>query len=154
MPLEDPRAQRLRQAMGEELDPRYADRQWLFEELAARDENPAGHIDPQTVISTFLVLDAAGTAAGHGILRDLRGEPEIKRLFVVPEARGKGAAGVLMQALEDRARATGAPRVILQTGDRQPEAEALYLKRGWSPIPIYWPYLEMDFSRCYELTLA
>ncbi|MCT1607947.1 GNAT family N-acetyltransferase [Nesterenkonia massiliensis] len=80
--------------------------------------------------------------------------PEIKRLFVVPEARGKGAAGVLMQALEDRARATGAPRVILQTGDRQPEAEALYLKRGWSPIPISWPYLEMDFSRCYELTLA
>ncbi|MCT1607946.1 hypothetical protein M3B43_11590 [Nesterenkonia massiliensis] len=37
VPLEDLRAQRLRQAMGEELDPRYADRQWLFEELAARD---------------------------------------------------------------------------------------------------------------------
>ncbi|GAA5224548.1 GNAT family N-acetyltransferase [Membranihabitans marinus] len=140
--------------MAEELDPRYADRQWLFEKLASREENPAGHIAPQTVITTLLVLDAEGTAAGHGILRDLGGEPEIKRLYVVPEARGKGAAGVLMQALEDHARATGAPRVILQTGDRQPEAEALYLKRGWTPIPIYWPYREMDFSRCYELTLA
>lgn len=69
---------------------------------------------------------------------------------MVPEARGKGAASTLMDALEEAARATGAPRLILQTGDRQPDAEALYQKRGWQRIPIYWPYIAADYSRCYE----
>lgn len=153
VPMNDPRAEELRQAMNEEIGPRYADREnGDLSRLEGRTDHPAGHITESSIIATVLVLNEAETV-GHGILRDLDGTPEVKRLYVKPSARGTGAAGVLLKGLEDAAVVTGASRVILQTGDRQPEAEALYRKHGWHRIPIYPPYLAAEFSRCYEKTL-
>lgn len=154
VPVDDLRAEALRQAMNDELMPRYADRPNAdLSRLEGRTDHPAGFIAPETVIATVLILDDGDVALGHGMLRDLTGEPEIKRLYVTPEARGSGAANLLMQTLEDAARANSSRRAILQTGDRQPEAEALYRRRGWTRIPIYPPYLSVEFSRCYEKSL-
>ena len=60
-----------------------------------------------------------------------------------------------MLELERIARSADVRRLILQTGDRQPEAVGLYEALGYTPIPIYDPYAEtMPFSLCFEKTLV
>jgi GNAT superfamily N-acetyltransferase len=105
-------------------------------------------IDPAHIVVTVLVTDAAGRPVGHAALRDLGGDLEVKRVFIAPEARGKGASRAVMAALEDIARRRGARRLILQTGDRQPDAVALYERIGYRAIPIYPPYDAIAFSIC------
>ena len=65
---------------------------------------------------------------------------EIKRMYAVPEVRGTGIAAELLAALEDSARASGMHRVVLETGERQPEAIKLYTKQGYTRIANYGHY--------------
>ncbi|MFD8963110.1 GNAT family N-acetyltransferase, partial [Streptomyces anulatus] len=60
------------------------------------------------------------------------GDAEIKRMFVIPEGRGKGLARRMLAALEEDARAAGRLRMVLETGDQQPEAIALYESSGYT----------------------
>ena len=60
-----------------------------------------------------------------------------------------------MAELETLARAGGAKRLILQTGDRQPEAVDLYERTGYERIEIYEPYVTaFAFSLCFEKQLS
>lgn len=59
---------------------------------------------------------------------------EIKRMYVVPPARGRGVGRVLLEALEDAARKLGYRKVRLDTGPRQPRAERMYRLAGYRPI--------------------
>ncbi|MBK0297397.1 GNAT family N-acetyltransferase, partial [Bacillus sp. S34] len=64
------------------------------------------------------------------------------------------AATALLAEGEQVAREQGAERLILQTGDKQPEAVALYEKTGWTRIPVYEPYAAtMPWSFCFEKAL-
>jgi GNAT superfamily N-acetyltransferase len=63
--------------------------------------------------------------------------------------RGHGVATALLDAIDAEARRFGAPRVILHTGDRQPEAVARYARHGYQPIPVYEPYLGMPGAHCF-----
>ena len=56
---------------------------------------------------------------------------EVRRLWVDPDQRGQGIARRLMAALEDTARHLGLFSLRLVTGERQPEAVALYHATGW-----------------------
>lgn len=59
-----------------------------------------------------------------------------------------------MSALEKLAIQAGAHRLILQTGNKQPEAVALYRKLGYTPIPVYAPYdTAIPFSSCFAKQL-
>ena len=62
---------------------------------------------------------------------------EIKRMYVVPQARSRGHARRLLYALEDAARELGYRRVRLDTGRLQPHARALYESEGYRSIPDY-----------------
>jgi len=112
---------------------------------------PTG-VDPADVLVT-LVGYAAGRPVAHALLRRLGDEIEIKRMFVSPAARGLGAADALMAALEDEARAVGAARIILHTGDRQVAAVRAYRRHGYTPIDVYEPYVGMPASLCFEKVL-
>jgi GNAT superfamily N-acetyltransferase len=87
----------------------------------------------------FLVgySDSGEPLCGGGVKRLGEGLAEIKRMFVVPAARGQGLAGELLTALEDAARALGYARVRLDTGAKQPRAERLYRRAGYAEIPDY-----------------
>ena len=87
----------------------------------------------------FIVgFDEEGNAlTGGGVKRLEAGLAEIKRMYVVPEARGRGIARQLLVALENAARALGYERVRLDTGPKQPHAEALYRSAGYVEIPDY-----------------
>ena len=85
---------------------------------------------------TFLVgRDDDGTVlCGGGVKRLDDDVAEIKRMYVIPEARGRGLARELLAALEDAARDLGYARVRLDTGPEQPTAERLFRAEGYAEI--------------------
>ncbi|MCW2996019.1 MAG: GCN5-related N-acetyltransferase [Conexibacter sp.] len=83
----------------------------------------------------FLVVFEDGVpVAGGGLKRLGAGACEIKRMFVVPDARGRGHASRLLQGLEDEARRLGYAIARLDTGKHQPAAQAMYERAGYAPI--------------------
>jgi GNAT superfamily N-acetyltransferase len=109
-------------------------------------------IEPSTVVATVVAYDDDGPV-GHACLRELDGELEIKRMYVVPTRRGAGIADELLAAMEDAAREEGARRVIIHTGDRQLAALKFYDRHGYTPIPVYPPYEDVAYSLCFEKIL-
>ncbi|MGX2995237.1 GNAT family N-acetyltransferase [Streptomyces sp. JNUCC 64] len=82
------------------------------------------------------------------------GDAEIKRMYVTPEARGRGLARRILAALEDDARAAGRTRMVLETGIIQPEAIALYESSGYEPCDKFGLYRDSPLSRCYAKPLT
>jgi GNAT superfamily N-acetyltransferase len=62
------------------------------------------------------------------------GACEIKRMFVVESARGRGVARELLEELEARAIELGYSVVRLDTGPRQPGAQRMYERAGYVAI--------------------
>jgi GNAT superfamily N-acetyltransferase len=97
---------------------------------------------------TFLVgFDDDGAVVCGGGLKRLDDEAaEIKRMYVVPAARRRGVARMLLRALEDAARDLGYSVVRLDTGPLQAHAQAIYESEGYraignfndNPVAAYW----------------
>ncbi|KIH98406.1 acetyltransferase [Streptomonospora alba] len=95
-----------------------------------------------------------GEVVGCGALRRLDEHTfELKRMYVVPDRRGRGIGAALLHALEDAGRERGARRMRLETGVEQPEAMRLYERCGYSRIPLYGPYVGCAASVCYGIDL-
>lgn len=91
----------------------------------------------------FLVAEVDGRPVGCGAWRVLRPDvAEIKRVYVDPAHRRRGVAEVVLDALETSAARAGLRSVVLNCGDRQPEALALYVWAGYTPAPGYGVYAE------------
>ncbi len=75
---------------------------------------------------------------------------EIKRMYVSPESRNKGIATKILSELEHWAGELSYARCILETGKKQTEAIALYKKNGYTLIPNYGQYAEVENSLCFE----
>jgi GNAT superfamily N-acetyltransferase len=60
---------------------------------------------------------------------------ELKRIWTDSRYRRQGHAKALLAELEAEIAARGYRNVYLTTGDRQPEAEALYLSTGYVRLP-------------------
>ena len=145
VPCDSEEARRLLAALDEDLLRRYP-------EDAIHRLHPGEGEDPGV---TFLIARVDGRAAGCGALRRLDPDVgEIKRMFVVPEFRGRGIARRILAALESEARRAGHSRVRLETGTRQPEAIALYRSAGYAEIPAFGEYVGNHFSVCFEKSMA
>ncbi len=113
---------------------------------AAYPEPGATHfrLDPAEVSGrngAFLVARRGGAPSGCGAVRRIEeGVFEIKRMYVVPDSRGRGVGRAILDALEGEARRLGARRVVLETGTRQTAALALYERAGYAVIPPYGEY--------------
>ncbi|MFI9806338.1 GNAT family N-acetyltransferase [Streptomyces sp. NPDC052301] len=81
------------------------------------------------------------------------GDAELKRMYVVTEARGRGLARRMLAALEEDARMAGRVRMVLETGTKQPEAIALYTSSGYEPCTKFGYYRHYEDSRCYAKRL-
>lgn len=97
-----------------------------------------------------VLLDGEVSAAGGGFRRHGEGVCEVKRMWTNPAYRRRGLAQRVLSVLEREAAAAGYHRVVLETGNRQPEATALYEGRGYTRIPVYGPY---PLARAYALDL-
>ncbi|MFE9373827.1 GNAT family N-acetyltransferase [Streptomyces sp. NPDC006711] len=92
-----------------------------------------------------------GQEANEENYRD--GDAELKRMYVIPEARGQGLARRILATLEADARAAGRTRMVLETGDKQPEAIALYVSAGYEPCEKFGHYRTYESSRCFAKPL-
>ncbi|WP_329181142.1 GNAT family N-acetyltransferase [Streptomyces sp. NBC_01477] len=99
----------------------------------------------------FAVARIGGAAVGCLGVRALdAGTVELTRMFVVPEARGRGVAGSLIELAEGLARGTfGARAVRLDTRADLVEARALYARHGYREIERYndSPYADHWFEK-------
>jgi len=85
---------------------------------------------------TFLVgFDEEGVPVCCGGIKALTDDIcEIKRMYVVPEARRTGLGRRLLSGLEQAARELGYAIARLDTGPRQGHAERMYRDAGYEPI--------------------
>ncbi|MET8030150.1 GNAT family N-acetyltransferase [Streptomyces avermitilis] len=81
------------------------------------------------------------------------GDAELKRMYVIPAARGLGLARRILAALEDDARAAGRMRMVLETGDKQPEAISLYASSGYERCAKFGYYRFHELSQCFAKAL-
>jgi GNAT superfamily N-acetyltransferase len=131
LPYDDPLAQYLVERVQQEYVVRYGG-----PDAAVVD--PAEFLPPDGL---FLVAEVEGVPAGCGAWRALpSGEAEIKRVYVEPAFRRLGLARLIVAALEDGARRAGRGSVVLNTGQEQPEALALYAQLGYSAVAGYGIY--------------
>lgn len=145
--LDDPRVVALWQEFDAELEQLYG---------APDIQAPVG---PDGVVASLLALADGGEPVGTVLVRwshhhpDTPGTVEIRRLYVRPRHRGHGHARVMMGAIERAAFRVGATRLVLGTGEAQPEAIALYEGIGYSRIPPFGIYTNYPRALCMAKSL-
>lgn len=90
----------------------------------------------------MIAVDGEVTVAGGGFRRHDATTCEVKRMWTHPARRRRGLASLVLSALEEAAAEAGYARLILETGPLQPEAAAMYERRGYHRIPPFGPYDE------------
>ena len=91
---------------------------------------------------------------GCGAIKEYTADTmEVKRMYVPLQRRGQGIASLILQELEKWCRELNYNKCILETGIRQPEAIRLYEKNGYTRIPNYGQYANVDNSVCFEKSL-
>jgi GNAT superfamily N-acetyltransferase len=99
----------------------------------------------------FFVLRTNETAAGCGGIQVFgTAYGELKRMFVRPQFRGLGYGKLLLDHLEDHARAHGVGLLRLETGIHQEAAIRLYEQVGFRRIPPFGAYVEDPLSLFFE----
>ncbi len=152
VPSAHPDASRLVEEVQQEYVVRYG----------GRDDTPLDPAMFEDPTGSFFVgyLDGEPVATGAWRLRfDVEAlgssrTAEIKRMYVVPSARGRALARAMLAHLESTARAAGAAVMILETGNAQPEAIALYLSAGYTAIPGFGHYAWSPDNRCFARSLG
>ncbi len=86
----------------------------------------------------FFVIESDGQViGGAGIAPLLGGEPgvcELRKMYLLPEGRGKGWGRQLLQKCLDAARKLGFSICYLETVNRMDRAQRLYLAAGFQPL--------------------
>jgi GNAT superfamily N-acetyltransferase len=75
-------------------------------------------------------------------------------MFVEPELRGKGIASAIVKELERWALELGYNSIILETGNKQPEAINMYHKLGYQDTEKYGQYEDAVLSVCMKKQLG
>jgi putative acetyltransferase len=102
-------------------------------------------------IKHVVVAYEDGKAVGCGAIKEFSPDTmELKRMYTLPETRGKGIATKVLAELEKWAAELSYEKCVLETGKRQPEAIALYKKNGYKIIQNYGQYVGVENSVCFE----
>lgn len=89
-----------------------------------------------------------------GALKRLNNEQaEIKRMYTSPKARGRGFGRQILNGIIKCGRIEKYQQIVLETGDLQAEAIALYESVGFKRIPNFGYYVGIENSWCYGLKL-
>ena len=85
----------------------------------------------------FVVTDGARVIGGGGVAPLEHGDGatcELRKMYFLPEARGRGAGAALLSRCLERARAFGFTTCYLETLARMDAARKLYARFGFKPL--------------------
>lgn len=118
----------------------------LGEDQATYDQfNNVTHID------TALVLYEDGLALACGCFKNLNNETaEIKRMYVLKNARSKGLSKKILTELENWAKELNIKTLLLETSVHFKVARALYTSFGFYKISNYGSYEHLQDSFCMQ----
>ena len=134
----------LRQAQRDEIAVRYG----------TPDSEPGPAPTGDDIAAFYVAFNDQGEPLGCGGLRPLNdSEGEVKRMFVTPSSRGTGTAAAILERLETSARDRGWIRLLLETGDQQPDAIRFYTREGYERVPNFGYYAGVEESRCFAKEL-
>ncbi len=130
----------------------------LDADLAIRDGEEHGfyaQFNKIALINHVIVAFENETPVGCGAFKPFsENSVEIKRMFTPPEMRGRGIASAILDGLENWAAELGFEKSTLETGKKQPEAIALYLKNGYRAVPNFGQYIGVENSVCFEKAIS
>jgi putative acetyltransferase len=106
--------------------------------------------------ANVIVCYENGKPVGCGCFRltDDKSVVELKRMFVVENARGQGLGKKILEELENWAKELGHSVILLETGDKQIEAVEMYKKYGYTIIENYGEYKEIESSICMKKAIG
>jgi GNAT superfamily N-acetyltransferase len=108
-----------------------------------------------TDLPTVIIAYANNIPVGCGCFKIYdESTVELKRMFVEPELRGKGIASAIVKELERWALELGYNSIILETGNKQPEAINMYHKLGYQDTEKYGQYEDAVLSVCMKKQLG
>jgi putative acetyltransferase len=134
---------------------RAAQRVEIEQRYGRPDSEPGPAPTAADITAFFVAYSDEGIPVGCGGVRQL--DPhfgEVKRMYVAPESRGTGVSSAILERLEQYAAESDWQRLVLETGDMQPDAERFYLREGYTRIPNFGYYIGSDLSRCFEKVLV
>ena len=85
----------------------------------------------------FVIESAAGLVGGGGLGPLAGGEPdvcELRKMYLRPEARGRGLGRAMLERCLDAARKLGYKRLYLETRQTMRQARRLYERNGFTPV--------------------
>lgn len=108
---------------------------------------------PDTTL--FVARDESGATLGMGALRrHATGVGEVKRMFVKPEARGRGVGGAILKHIEALARQEGVSRIVLETGSNFDAAKRVYERGGFETCEPVLDYPTSAWTAFYAKSLS
>ncbi len=107
-----------------------------FQNFAHELEHLTSEYAPPT--GAFLLAEEKGVYLGCvGVRQFSDGIGEIKRLYVIPSARGRGVGRLLAEGVVAAAKQIGYTRLLLDTLPSMKEAQSLYVSLGFKPTAAY-----------------
>lgn len=132
------------QQLDKDLAKRYGTLQQVYDQY-----NKIENLD--TIVIAFLDNEPVGCGCFKYFDKNM---VEVKRMYVKPEVRGKGAGSRILTELENWAGELKYKGIVLELGNKQPEATRLYKKQGYEVIPNYGQYIGMENSICMKKDLT
>jgi putative acetyltransferase len=111
----------------------------------------------EPAVTLFVARDAAGRPLGMGALKEHGAAlGEVKRMFTLPEARGKRIGARILERIEALARDRSISLLVLETGEAAgfEPAWRVYERGGFSRCGAVLDYPDSGFSRFYEKKLC
>lgn len=107
-----------------------------------------------SALKNALVFYEDGIQVGIGAYKEYDADTaEMKRMYTVPEYRGKGIGKAILTELENWAREENYKVSLLETGYLQKDAIGLYQKLGYEIIPNFGQYEGVENSVCMKKQL-
>jgi putative acetyltransferase len=133
----------------------------VMSEYGLSSDLEADEADIRNVVASYcerggsfrVVTSSEGDIVGCGGLYPVdERQAEIRRMYLLPKARGVGVGRRLLEELISLARERRFERVVLETASVLKEAISLYRKRGFVPIPRERPGIR-QCDQAYALKL-
>jgi len=126
----------------------------VLRELDGEDHAFYAQFNKTNFITEVVVAYENGNAVGCGALKKYDNQTaEIKRMYVLPEFRGRKIAQHILSELEKWAGEFGFSDCVLETGYKQEAAIKLYHNCGCHDIENYGQYIGVDNSVCMKKSL-